>query len=49
MCPTLPAPSPGSHALFFLRVLFGGQPHPHGVVIRYLQSEGVWCLIPLAP
>lgn len=24
------APSPGSHALFFLRVLFSGQPHPHG-------------------
>lgn len=36
-----PCPHPGSHAVFFLRVLFGGQPLSPKAVIGGLQSEGV--------
>lgn len=35
-----PLPHPGSHALFFLRVLFGRQPLSPKAVISYLQSTG---------
>lgn len=39
-CLPSPPPPPGSHAFFFLRVLFGGQPLSPKAVINYLQSRG---------